>query len=63
MVVLEGRRVRLFTRRRHDWSDRFPRIGAALASLKATSATIDGEAVVLWPKTTPITRASRRTMT
>ncbi|MFZ1896249.1 MAG: hypothetical protein WAU59_19585 [Rhodoplanes sp.] len=48
---LEGRRVRLFTRRGNDWSDRFPRIGEALASLKATSATIDGEAVVLCPKT------------
>jgi bifunctional non-homologous end joining protein LigD len=34
-----------------DWSDRFPRIGEALASLKATSATIDGEAVVLCPTT------------
>jgi bifunctional non-homologous end joining protein LigD len=48
---LEGRRVRLFTRRGNDWSDRFPRISEALASLKATSATIDGEAVVLCPKT------------
>jgi bifunctional non-homologous end joining protein LigD len=48
---LEGRRVRLFTRRGHEWSDRFPRIREALASLKATSATIDGEAVVLCPKT------------
>jgi bifunctional non-homologous end joining protein LigD len=48
---LEGHRVRLFTRRGHEWSDRFPRIGEALASLKATSATIDGEAVVLCPKT------------
>ena len=48
---MEGRRVRLFTRRGNDWSDRFPRIGEALASLKATSATIDGEAVVLCPKT------------
>jgi bifunctional non-homologous end joining protein LigD len=48
---LEGRRVRLFTRRGHEWSDRFPRIGEALASLRARSATIDGEAVVLCPKT------------
>jgi bifunctional non-homologous end joining protein LigD len=48
---LEGGRVRLFTRRGHEWSGRFPRIGEALASLKATSATIDGEAVVLCPKT------------
>jgi bifunctional non-homologous end joining protein LigD len=33
------------------WSDRFPRIGEALASLRARSITIDGEAVVLCPKT------------
>jgi bifunctional non-homologous end joining protein LigD len=46
---LEGRRVRLFSRRGHDWSDRFPRIREALASLRARSATIDGEAVVLCP--------------
>jgi bifunctional non-homologous end joining protein LigD len=51
MVRLEGRRVRLFSRRGHDWSDRFPRIGEALASLRARSATIDGEAVVLCPET------------
>jgi bifunctional non-homologous end joining protein LigD len=48
---LEGRRVRLFSRRGHDLSDRFPRIGEALASLGAQSATIDGEAVVLCAKT------------
>ena len=48
---LDGRGVRLFTRRGNEWSDRFPRIGEAIASLKATSATIDGEAVVLCPKT------------
>ena len=51
MARLEGRRVRLFTRRGHEWSDRFPCIGEALASLRARSATIDGEAVVLCPKT------------
>jgi bifunctional non-homologous end joining protein LigD len=48
---LEGGRVRLFTRRGHNWSDRYPRIGKALACLRARSATIDGEAVVLCPKT------------
>ena len=48
---LEDLRVRRFSRRGHDWSDRFPRIGEALASLRARSATIDGEAVVLCPKT------------
>ena len=44
----EGSRVR---RRGHDWSERFPRIREALASLRARSATIDGEAVVLCHKT------------
>ena len=48
---LEGRRVRLFTRRGHEWSDRFPRIREGLASLRTRSSTIDGEAVVLCPKT------------
>ena len=48
---LDGCTPRLFTRRGYDWSDRFPRIREALASLRATSATIDGEAVVLCPKT------------
>ena len=51
MARLEGRRVRLFSRRGHEWSDRFPRISEALASLRARSATIDGEAVVLCSKT------------
>jgi hypothetical protein len=51
VVRLEGRRVRLFTRRGHEWSDRFPRIREGLASLRTRSSTIDGEAVVLCPKT------------
>ena len=51
MARLETGRVRLFTRRGHEWSDRFPRISETLASLRARSATIDGEAVVLCPKT------------
>jgi bifunctional non-homologous end joining protein LigD len=48
---LEGRRVHLFSRRGYEWSDRFTRICGALASLKARSTTVDGEAVVLCPKT------------
>ncbi len=40
----EGR-VRLFTRNGFDWSDRYPRISAAVAGLGTASATIDGEAV------------------
>ena len=38
-------RVRLFTRRGFDWTDRYPRISAAVAALRPASATIDGEAV------------------
>ena len=51
MAVLEARRVRLLSRRGHEWSDRFLRVREALASLGARSITIDGEAVVLCPKT------------
>jgi bifunctional non-homologous end joining protein LigD len=38
-------RVRLFTRRCYDWTDRYPLIGKAVAALRASSTTIDGEAV------------------
>src|SRR5258707_15753415 len=38
-------RVRLFTRNGFDWSDRNPRISAAVAALAPASLTIDGEAV------------------
>jgi bifunctional non-homologous end joining protein LigD len=44
-----GERVRLFTRRGYDWSDRYPRIVRAMGALKATSALIDGEAVWCGP--------------
>ncbi|HWY88016.1 MAG TPA: hypothetical protein VNX28_14890 [Gemmataceae bacterium] len=37
--------VRLFTRRGYDWSERYPLIAKAVAALRASSATIDGEAV------------------
>jgi len=42
----DGDRVRLFTRRGHDWTDRAPAIAEAIRSLPVSSATIDGEAVV-----------------
>jgi bifunctional non-homologous end joining protein LigD len=38
-------RVHLFTRRGYDWTDRYPLIRAAVAALRTSSATIDGEAV------------------
>jgi bifunctional non-homologous end joining protein LigD len=40
------RRMCLFTRRGFDWTERYPRIGEALAATAAASATIDGEAVI-----------------
>jgi bifunctional non-homologous end joining protein LigD len=42
----DGDLVRVFTRRGHDWTDRVPRIAEALAALRVSSATIDGEAVL-----------------
>jgi bifunctional non-homologous end joining protein LigD len=38
-------RVRLFTRRGYDWTDRYPLVAKAVAALRVGSATIDGEAV------------------
>jgi bifunctional non-homologous end joining protein LigD len=42
----EGDRVRIFSRRGHDWTDRVPLIAKALADLCVRSVTIDGEGVV-----------------
>jgi bifunctional non-homologous end joining protein LigD len=46
IVSRDGERVRLFTRRGYDWTERFPAIATAVAKLRAKSFTIDGEAVV-----------------
>jgi hypothetical protein len=46
IVRRDGKVVRLFTRRGYDWTDRYPAIAAAAAKLRATSLTLDGEAVV-----------------
>jgi bifunctional non-homologous end joining protein LigD len=46
IVRRDGATVRLFTRRGHDWTDRYPTIASAAAKLGAKSFTIDGEAVV-----------------
>jgi bifunctional non-homologous end joining protein LigD len=35
-----------FTRRGHDWTDRYPAIAAVAAKLRARSFTLDGEAAV-----------------
>jgi bifunctional non-homologous end joining protein LigD len=49
IVRRDGDAVRLFTRRGHDWTDRYPAIASAAAKLKARSFTLDGEAVVCDP--------------
>jgi bifunctional non-homologous end joining protein LigD len=45
----DGTLVRLFTRRGHDWTERYPAIAGAAAKLRARSFTLDGEAVVCGP--------------
>jgi ATP-dependent DNA ligase len=45
MARKDGNRVRLFTRRGYDWSDKYPRIVEALLSLRVKSIIVDGEAV------------------
>jgi bifunctional non-homologous end joining protein LigD len=45
LVRRDAAGVRLFTRNGHDWTQRFPLIGAAALALKARSCLIDGEAV------------------
>jgi bifunctional non-homologous end joining protein LigD len=42
----DGERVRVFSRRGHDWTDRVPAIAEALAALRVKSITLDGEGVV-----------------
>jgi bifunctional non-homologous end joining protein LigD len=46
IVRRDGKAVRLFTRRGHDWTDRYPAIAAVAAKLRAQSFTLDGEAAV-----------------
>jgi bifunctional non-homologous end joining protein LigD len=45
--------VRLITRNRKDWSDRFPHVARAAAALRPDSFVLDGEVVVLRPDGTP----------
>jgi bifunctional non-homologous end joining protein LigD len=40
-------RVRVFSRRGHDWTDRVPRIAEALGSLQVTSITIAAQTAIL----------------
>ena len=47
IVQRDGKRVRLFTRNGHDWSERYPRIVEAALRNRNSSFVIDGEAVLL----------------
>ena len=47
IIQRDGKRVRLFTRNGHDWSDRFPLIAEAARRNRNTNFVIDGEAVLL----------------
>jgi ATP-dependent DNA ligase len=47
IVQREAKRVRLFTRNGHDWTDRFPRIVGAALRNHNNSFVLDGEAVLL----------------
>jgi ATP-dependent DNA ligase len=45
-VHRDGERVRIFTRRGFDWTDRFPVIASTALTLKAGRFVLDGEGVV-----------------
>ena len=47
IVQREGKRVRLFTRNGHDWTDRYPFIVEAALRNRISSFVVDGEAVLL----------------
>lgn len=44
-VRKDGNRVRLFTRRGFDWTERYPRAAAAVRKLRVETVTIDAELV------------------
>jgi len=46
-LIVQRKRVRLFTRNGHDWSERYPLITEAALRNRNTSFVIDGEAVLL----------------
>jgi bifunctional non-homologous end joining protein LigD len=47
IIQRRDKRVRLFTRNGHDWSERYPRIVEAALRNRNASFVIDGEAVLL----------------
>jgi bifunctional non-homologous end joining protein LigD len=46
-IHVSNGQVRCFTRRGHDWGDRFPTIVDAISRLNVDAAILDGEVVVL----------------
>jgi ATP-dependent DNA ligase len=46
LLRIDGSDVRAFTRRGHDWSDKYSRVIEACRKLKCQSALIDGEIIV-----------------
>src|SRR5438045_9168897 len=53
IVQREGKRVRLFTRRGHDWSDRYPLITEAALRLSKQSSSLMVKPLVLAPDGSP----------
>jgi bifunctional non-homologous end joining protein LigD len=49
IVHRDGPTVRVYSRNAYDWTERLAAIAATAGRIKATSFTIDGEAVVLGP--------------
>jgi bifunctional non-homologous end joining protein LigD len=47
IAVINGGRVRLFTRNKQDWTKRYARTASVLSSLKLGDCTLDGELVAL----------------
>jgi bifunctional non-homologous end joining protein LigD len=60
IVRRDGKAVRLFTRRGHDWTHRYPSIAADAAMLPARSFTLDREAVVCCAEGVAVFDAIRR---
>lgn len=47
IVQRDGKRVRLFTKNGHDWTNRYPLIAESALRNRSSSFVIDGEAVLL----------------
>ena len=47
ICVIDQGTASIYTRRGHNWANRMPSIARALAGLKARSAVLDGEAIVI----------------